>query len=347
MSKDAVSDWDATAANNTDIAGINIQGSGNVSQADDAMRTIMAQVGAYTRHGADLATAGTLNLDSIDTMFVNLTGATTVTAVTLTEKHSRRCRAVGAFLLTASASLVVNGSASVDYTTTAGDLLFFEGYAASVVRVWSVAAINATNVDAAGAVMNSDTSTAAMSFVVDEDDMTSDSATKVPSQQSVKAYVDDNASGITLGTPVASTSGTAIDFTGIPAGTKRITVMLKGVSTSGTSNLLFQLGDSEGIETSGYVSGSVNVGGANTGSTAGFISILVIAANNYSGAYEFTLENSSTFSWVGKGIISRNDGVPIMGSGTKSLSAELDRIRLTTVNGSDTFDLGEVNISYE
>ena len=48
---------------------------------------------------------------------------------------------------------------------------------------------DATNVDAAGAVMNSDASTAAMSFVVDEDNFASDSATKVPTQQSVKAYI--------------------------------------------------------------------------------------------------------------------------------------------------------------
>lgn len=49
---------------------------------------------------------------------------------------------------------------------------------------------DAANVDAAGAVMNSDTSTAAMSFVIDEDNMSSDSATKIPTQQSVKAYAD-------------------------------------------------------------------------------------------------------------------------------------------------------------
>ncbi len=49
---------------------------------------------------------------------------------------------------------------------------------------------DATNVDAAGAVMNSDTTTAAMNFVIDEDDMASDTDTKVPTQQSVKAYVD-------------------------------------------------------------------------------------------------------------------------------------------------------------
>jgi hypothetical protein len=49
---------------------------------------------------------------------------------------------------------------------------------------------DATNVDAAGAVMNTDTTTVSMDFVIDEDDMVSDLATKVPTQQSVKAYVD-------------------------------------------------------------------------------------------------------------------------------------------------------------
>jgi len=54
---------------------------------------------------------------------------------------------------------------------------------------------DATNVAAAGAVMESDTTTANMSFVVDEDNMASDSNTKVPTQQSVKAYVDANSGG--------------------------------------------------------------------------------------------------------------------------------------------------------
>jgi hypothetical protein len=54
---------------------------------------------------------------------------------------------------------------------------------------------DATNVNAAGAVMNTDTSTSSMDFVIDEDNMSSNSATKVPTQQSVKAYVDANAGG--------------------------------------------------------------------------------------------------------------------------------------------------------
>ena len=56
---------------------------------------------------------------------------------------------------------------------------------------------DATNVAAAGAVMESDSTTAAMSFVIDEDNMASDSATKVPTQQSVKAYTDARETAIT------------------------------------------------------------------------------------------------------------------------------------------------------
>jgi|TARA_Y100000052_G_scaffold27023_1_gene33378 hypothetical protein len=66
---------------------------------------------------------------------------------------------------------------------------------------------DATNVNAAGAVMNSDTSTASMSFVIDENNMSSDSDTKVPTQQSVKAYVDTEIGNLSTG--VSSVSGTA------------------------------------------------------------------------------------------------------------------------------------------
>ena len=62
---------------------------------------------------------------------------------------------------------------------------------------------DATNVDAAGAVMNSDSSSAAMQFVVDEDNMSSNSATKVPTQQSVKAYVDAEVAGVVDSAPGA------------------------------------------------------------------------------------------------------------------------------------------------
>jgi len=81
--------------------------------------------------------------------------------------------------------------------------------------------------------------------------------------------------GITLGSPTASTSGTSIDFTGIPAWAKRVTVNLSAVSTSGTNHLLIQVGDAGGVETSGYDGNAVGLGAglavALVNSTAGFI----------------------------------------------------------------------------
>ncbi len=54
---------------------------------------------------------------------------------------------------------------------------------------------DATNVNAAGATMNTDADVSANTWVLDEDDMSSDSATKLATQQSVKAYVDSQVGG--------------------------------------------------------------------------------------------------------------------------------------------------------
>jgi hypothetical protein len=235
MAKDKYEDYDGTPASNTDVGGINIQGSASIANGDNALREIMSHtadhfagdtiasasttdLGSKSAHylevtgtttitafgtikagtvkflrfsgaltlthnatslilttgasvitvagdmaiavsegsgnwrvtfirgtaalarGVDLATAGTLNLDSVEAPCVALTGTTTVTAVTLTSRRWRICRADAAFQMTASASLIVNGSTTVNYTTTANDLLLFEGYGSGVVRVWLIGA---------------------------------------------------------------------------------------------------------------------------------------------------------------------------------------------------------------
>jgi hypothetical protein len=151
---------------------------------------------------------------------------------------------------------------------------------------------------------------------------------------------------LVLSTAVATTSGTSIDFNSLPAWVKKITVMFNGVSSNGTSNFIVQLGDAGGIENTGYVSGSVHVGGANSTSTAGYlINMLVAAVNTYGGAITLTTIGSNI--WCETGTLNRNDGVPIMSAGTKTLSATLTTVRITTVNGTDTFDAGSVNIMYE
>lgn len=80
---------------------------------------------------------------------------------------------------------------------------------------------DATNVAAAGATMDSDTSLVGNGYFLDEDDMSSDDATKVPSQQSVKAYVDNNAGNLASGDIKNSTfsgaadTATNLDVTGL------------------------------------------------------------------------------------------------------------------------------------
>jgi hypothetical protein len=155
---------------------------------------------------------------------------------------------------------------------------------------------------------------------------------------------------IRSGTTVASTSGTSIDFTGLPTGLKRITVMFNGVSTSGTSNYLIQLGDSGGIENTGYVGAGArfNAGGngfVNYTTGIGFATDSASKIN--SGALTIFLLDANSNIWCATGNLGTANSDLYSSSSSKSLSATLDRIRITTVNGTDTFDAGTINILYE
>jgi hypothetical protein len=150
---------------------------------------------------------------------------------------------------------------------------------------------------------------------------------------------------ITSGTAVASTSGTSIDFTGLPSWVKRITVMFSDVSTNGTSQFIVQLGDSGGIEITGYTGGAGS-GTSGTGNTVGYIvSANQAAATVYSGIAH--ISNVSGNLWVASGTTAGQAFTPTAFGGSKTLSATLDRVRITTVNGTDTFDAGTINILYE
>ena len=157
---------------------------------------------------------------------------------------------------------------------------------------------------------------------------------------------------LVLGTAQASTSGTSIDFTGIPSWVKRITIMYSGVSTSGTSNWLVQLGDSGGVENTGYLGVGTFLGATVSGTnyTAGFGFSVGGAGHILHGSAVLTLLSSSTNSWTCMGSLAGTGGAAgyiYSTGGAKSLSGTLDRVRLTTVNGTDTFDAGSVNILYE
>lgn len=150
-----------------------------------------------------------------------------------------------------------------------------------------------------------------------------------------------------MGTVTATTSGTTKDFTSIPAGVKEITLMLDGMSTNGTTDYLLQLGDSGGIETSGYAAVATNTHDGTTPSgTAGFtLSVDVAAATLSHGFVTIKLLDASTFTWVAAGNIHQTGQALTSMAGAKSLSAELTQVRLTSVS-PDTFDAGKINIHY-
>ena len=158
---------------------------------------------------------------------------------------------------------------------------------------------------------------------------------------------------ITSMTAQASTSGTSIDFTSIPSWVKRITVMFNGVSTSGTSAKIIQLGDSGGVETSSYTGTGTVVGngsGTSTAMSSGYFASQASAATDVlSGQATISLLDSATNTWSYSGVFGQSTATAIIywAGGAKSLSATLDRVRITTVNGTDTFDAGTINILYE
>lgn len=158
---------------------------------------------------------------------------------------------------------------------------------------------------------------------------------------------------IASGTEQASTSGTSIDFTSIPSWVKRITVSFVGVSTSGTAAIMAQIGDSGGVETTGYSGAGWNYADAATPAVAsnseGFkLMSSSAAAAVYHGHFVLVLEDSSDNTWSFTSQMGRSDSAAAQGgAGTKALSATLDRVRITTNGGIDTFDAGAINILYE
>ena len=155
---------------------------------------------------------------------------------------------------------------------------------------------------------------------------------------------------LVLGTAQNSTSGTSIDFTGIPSWAKRVTVMFNGVSTNGSSLVQIRLGAGS-IETTGYSSSANYVATTTVGSvssaTTGFLT------DNY-GNTSNTRNGSCIFSTLGSNVWVMQANVSDLvnnaiafSAGTKTLSGTLDRVRITTVNGTDTFDAGSINILYE
>lgn len=326
MAKAKTSEWDATASGNTEIDGINISEGCPAANVNDAIREIMSQV-ADARTGSD------------DGMVTGTAG---------TNNHLAKWNADGDLI---SASVTLSGSDSTVITGTAGgDNEIAKWNADGDLVTASVTLSGADNKVITGtpgtdgnlASWNADGDLVGSGYgVLDQDDMSSDSATDVPTQQSVKAYVD--AQGWTWLTLTATTSGSNKDFTSLPSGIVEVEVFVDQVSSDGTSDFLVQFGTGGSPTTSGYVSYGGTAGAADTATeTTGFVIPHNNAARISVGRMRAT--NISGNIWVADytGGISTPAGVSSGGSVT--LGGTFDNIRFTC--GADTFDSGQIRIRY-
>ena len=152
----------------------------------------------------------------------------------------------------------------------------------------------------------------------------------------------------TLGAAISPTSSTSIDYTSLPSWIKKITVTFQGVSSNSSSLWLLQLGTSGGVTTSGYLGRAAGISGSTFSAySAGFTLLTDSSAGALlHGVIQVVTLGSNNFAM--SGILSRSDGGNLyLSGGSIALSGVLDRIRLTTVNGTDVFDAGTVNILYE
>jgi hypothetical protein len=152
---------------------------------------------------------------------------------------------------------------------------------------------------------------------------------------------------VAYATAQASTSGTEIDFTGIPSWVKEIIVTFDQVSWNAIADLLVQIGDSGGIENTGYVSNSqtfiASPAIGNAATTAGFLGGFQDAGISGSGIMHIV--NITGNVWVATAVYNTTSRGNIS-AGTKTLSATLDRLRVTSASAA-TFDNGQVNILYK
>jgi hypothetical protein len=180
--------------------------------------------------------------------------------------------------------------------------------------------------------------------------LNTDGTTTVPTLSSTTITGTTIQGTIKSGTAVASTSGTAIDFTGLPSWVTRVTVMFSEVSRNAASALMVRLGTSSGFVTSGYLGNVANIQAASTSSLSSGFSMQPGGDTSTSDVIHGAIVVSKITgnTWVAQGGVAlSNTSDTNVVAGTIALAAALTQIRVTTSGGTATFTAGTVNILYE
>jgi len=334
---------------------------------------------------ANLASATATDIGAQNTSFLNITGTTTITGFGTNYNGPRYLVFAGILTLTHSATLVCPGAANI--TTAANDSaiaipisggwqivayqkasglpvsttgLVSAGLATASGLTMSTARVLGRTTASTGAIEEltaaqiaaftsaaTDTAQGAVELLTAAEAQAGTDTTRAMTAVAMKAAQIQPQTAVTL------TTQTAVDFTSIPSWVNRISLHFSGVSTNGTSVPIVQLGDAGGFETSGYT-GNVSVGSNGVAWTVGAtpasgfgLSTSNAAGSVYTG--KLVLDRINGNEWVASGDWAQTTATisTHLLTGAKTLSATLTQIRLTTVGGSDQFDAGTVNVSYE
>jgi len=284
------------------------------------------------------------NFDDLDDYLSLLTSSKSATFTVGTDEFNYT------YLVDAS-----GGSVTVNLPATAN---VFNGFC---VRIKAIDLSNSVTIDGSG----SETIDGSLTFSFEEEDMAvtivSDGSNwqiinkSYSSAMASKTYVDNAVDAVetTIGTPVAMSGNTEEDFT-VSTSSKKITISLREISLSGTSNLLIQIGDSGGVVTTGYTGTALGFG-LNTGTEVSLSTGFRIFESSPTAADAYTLTanlyliNESSNIWqislFGNRGLSGGGGFHIT-DGYVSLSNPIETVRLTAVNGTDTLDAGTLNVIY-
>lgn len=380
----AITDLSQTAGSNYPSGGESPITADNYFQAYASFIALLRDGKGFSTQ-TTLASATTTDIGGQNSPFVSVTGTTTITGFGTNYNGPRFVVFAGILTLTHSATLVIPGAANI--TTAAGDacivvpisggwkivsydkysgaptstaglvqtgLATASGLTMSTARVLgrttastgAIEELTAAQVSAFAAAA-SDTAQGVVELATSAEAQAGTDTTRAITATAMKAAQIQPQTAVTL------TTQTAVDFTSIPSWVNRISLHFSGVSTNGTSVPIVQLGDSGGFETSGYT-GNVSVGSNGVAWTvgatpaAGFgMSTSTAAGSVYTGKIVLSRINGN--EWIASGDLAQTTATisTHLLTGAKTLSATLTQVRLTTSGGTDQFDAGTVNVSYE